>query len=123
MRDMLKRKEVICDSQPNLVISVHMNKFSSSVRTGPQVFYQEGKSDGQQLAVSVQKVFNDFTGNSHEAIAGDYFVCRESPCAAVIVECGFLSNEDETRLLQTQDYREKICFEIFKGVMLYLYSA
>ncbi len=123
MRDMLKRKEIICNSQPNIVISVHMNKFSSSTRKGPQVFYQEGKSDGQKLAESVQKVFNDFTGNSHEAIAGDYFVCRESPCTAVIVECGFLSNEEETRMLQTQDYRDRICSEIFKGVMLYLYSA
>ena len=122
MRDMLKRKEIIQQAQPNLVISVHMNKFSSSSRSGPQVFFQEGALAGAQLAESLQKVFNVFTGNNHEAIDGDFFICRESPVAAVIVECGFLSNADEAALLQTDEYREKLCAKIFEGVMLFLYE-
>ena len=121
-RDMQKRKEIIDKARPNLLISVHMNKFRQSTRTGPQVFYQEGKDDGQILAESLQRVFNDFTGNRHEAIAGDFYMCREISCPAVIVECGFLSNPDECAQLQTDDYREMICNQIFNGVMLYLYS-
>ena len=122
LRDMKKRKEIIDKARPNLLISVHMNKFSQSTRSGPQVFYQEGKEDGQKLAASLQRVFNDFTGNSHEAIAGDFYVCRESSCPAVIVECGFLSNPEECAMLQTDAYRETICNQIFNGVMLYLYN-
>ena len=122
LRDMKKRKEIIDKARPNLLISVHMNKFRQSTRTGPQVFYQEGKEQGQTLAESLQRVFNDFTGNSHQAIAGDFYVCRETSCPAVIVECGFLSNPDECAELQTDSYREMICNFIFNGVMLYLYS-
>ena len=121
-RDMKARKEIIDNARPNLVISVHMNKFSQSSRVGPQVFYQQGKTDGQQLAASLQKVFNDYTGNSHQAIGGDYYVCREVDCPAVIVECGFLSNDAEAELLQTEAHRQLICDLIFKGVMLYLYQ-
>ena len=121
-RDMKARKAVIDNARPNLVISVHMNKFSQSYRQGPQVFYQEGKDNGQVLANSLQRVFNDYTGNHHEAIAGDYYICREIDCPSVIVECGFLSNADECAKLQTQDYREQICNYIFSGVMLYLYA-
>ena len=121
-RDMKARKEIIDNARPNLVISVHMNKFSQSSRVGPQVFYQQGKTDGQQLAASLQKVFNDYTGNSHQAIGGDYYVCREVDCPAVIVECGFLSNAAESEWLQTDAYREQICEYIFRGVMLYLYE-
>lgn len=121
-RDMKARKAVIDDARANLVISVHMNKFSASYRTGPQVFYQEGKQDGQTLATSLQRVFNDYTGNHHEAIAGDYYICREISCPAVIVECGFLSNAEECAELQTDAYREQICNFIFSGVMLYLYA-
>ena len=123
LRDMQARKAIVDNARPNLVISVHMNKFSQSSRTGPQVFYQEGKSDGQSLATSLQRVFNDNTGNNHEAIGGDYYICREIDCPAVIVECGFLSNADECALLQTDAYREQICNYIFSGVMLYLYSG
>ena len=121
-RDMLARKEIIDMARPNLVISVHMNKFSQSTRTGPQVFYQEGKEDGQRLAESLQRVFNDYTGNNHEAIAGDFYVCREIDCPSVIVECGFLSNAEECQMLQTDAYREQICNYIYNGIMLYLYS-
>lgn len=123
MRDMLKRKEIICNAKPNFVISVHMNKFAQRSRNGPQVFYQENSEMGQKLAESLQTVFNNFTGNKHEAICGDFFICRESPCTAVIVECGFLSNDAEAEKLQTQSYREEICAKIFDGVMLFLYSA
>ncbi len=123
LRDMKARKAIIDKVQPNLVISVHMNKFSQSYRAGPQVFYQKGKDDGQKLAECLQKVFNDSTGNNHQAIAGDYYVCRETDCPAVIVECGFLSNDAEAELLQTAAHREKICSYIFSGVMFYLYEA
>ncbi len=123
MRDMKKRKEIILSAMPNFVISIHMNKFGQTSRSGPQVFYQKESEQGLALAQSVQSVFNRFTGNTHEAIGGDFYVCRESPCAAVIVECGFLSNQEESQKLQTKNYREELCSKIFQGIMLYLYSA
>lgn len=123
MRDMKERKRIIDEARPNLVISVHMNKFSASYRKGPQVFYQQGKSDGQALAYSLQQVFNDSTGNNHQAIAGDFYICREINCPAVIVECGFLSNDDEAALLQTDEHRNAICGTILEGVMLYMYEG
>lgn len=122
MRDMKKRKEIICNASPHFVISIHMNKFSQSSRSGPQVFFQQDSEDGYLLAQSIQTVFNRFTGNIHEAIAGDYYICRESPCSAVIVECGFLSNAEEAEKLQTESYRDELCAKIFEGAMLYLYS-
>ena len=121
-RDMQARKAIVDKTKPNMLISVHMNKFSASYRTGPQVFYQQGKTDGQSLAQSLQQVFNDSTGNNHSSIAGDYYICREINCPAVIVECGFLSNDAEAELLQTEAHRQMICDLIFKGVMLYLYQ-
>lgn len=122
-RDMKARKRIIENARPNLVISVHMNKYPASYRTGPQVFFQSGRQDGKLLAESIQRVFNDFTGNDHQAIAGDYYVCREVDCPSVIVECGFLSNDNEAELLCTDAYREELCGYIFRGVMLYLYET
>lgn len=121
-RDMQARKKIIEQANPDLVISVHMNRFSQSSRSGPQVFYQKGKEDGKILADSVQKVFNDFVGISREALAGDYYMCREVDCPSVIVECGFLSNPQDAANLATEQYKQQICNKIFSGVMLYLYS-
>lgn len=123
LRDMKERKRIIEKAKPNLMISVHMNKFSASYRSGPQVFYQKDEKDGQSLAENLQRVFNEMTGKEREAIAGDYYVCRETSCPAVIVECGFLSNPEECAALQTNEYRDKICNLIFDGTMLYLYQG
>lgn len=122
-RDMEKRREIIAESNASFVISLHMNKFSDGTRSGPQVFFQRGDSDGQTLAESIQNVLNGFTGNSHSALAGDYYVCRTSSCPSVIVECGFLSNDSERAKLLDDDYKTSLCEKIYQGVMLYLYSA
>ncbi len=122
-RDMLERKRIIDEADPNLMISIHMNKFGESYRSGPQVFFQDDKDDGRDLAESIQRVFNEFTGKARQALGGDFFVCRETDCPAVIVECGFLSNPQECAELQTEQYRNKVCQQIFNGTMLYLYGG
>ena len=122
MRDMESRKQTIVQSNANLVVSIHMNKYSDSSRSGPQVFYQKGSTSSQALATSIQSALNQFTGNTHQPLSGDYYVCRCSTVPSVIVECGFLSNPTEEQLLLDDSYRDKLVEEIFVGVMMYLYS-
>ena len=38
-----------------------------------------------------------------------------------IVECGFLSNEEEEKILQTDEYQNKLAWGIFVGIMNYFY--
>lgn len=119
-RDMLARKAIVDNARPNLVISVHMNKYSDARRSGAQVFYQQGNADGKLFADSLQACFNEASGSTHEALGGDYFICREVSCPSVIVECGFVSSPSELALLKTDDYRSSLCDNIFKGTMLFL---
>lgn len=120
-RDMLARKKIISKCNPTLVVSVHMNKFvGSKSRRGPQVFYQTGYEQGKQFAECMQRVLNDFTGNSHAALGGDFYICREMSCPSIICECGFLSNAEETNLLKTDEYRTNLCKELLRGVLYYL---
>ena len=122
-RDMARRAELIEQASPDVVISVHMNHFADGSRRGPQVFFQEDVQEGKALADSVQTALNDFTGNDHAALGGDFFITRCCDRPSVIVECGFLSNVEEESLLLQSDYREKLTETIFRGVMLYLYSV
>lgn len=121
MRDMQKRKEIILEAQPVLVVSIHMNKFRSESRRGAQVFFQSGDEVSQKLAECIQLALNTVTERNYAALSGDFYICRESGCPTVIVECGFLSNKEEEMLLQQQQYRELITAAIFDGIMMYLY--
>ncbi len=120
-KDMEKRREVIKKAKPDLVISVHMNKYSVQTRRGAQVFYKNSSEQGKILAKSIQESFNVMpeASRSCSALTGDYYIlnCTEYP--SVIVECGFLSNPEDEALLVTESYRENIAYAIFKGAIEY----
>ena len=120
-RDMQKRKEIIEQANPNLVISIHMNSFTNHSLRGAQVFY-DGKSDISVLiAKSIQTLFHKKVPCSKSEVSkGDYFMLKCSQAPAIIVECGFLSNaEDEANLLK-EEYKELIVNCIFEGVINFI---
>ena len=49
----------------------------------------------------------------------DIYIMDHLTIPAVIVECGFLSNPEETELLKTDDYQNKIAWGIFIGLQTY----
>lgn len=121
-RDMEKRRDIILKAEPALVVSVHLNKFSVSSRRGAQVFYKQGDENSLKLAKSIQTAFNQMEESAREysPLVGDYYILNCSPYPSVIAECGFLSNPQEEALLVTEEYRDKVAYTLFKGVIKYL---
>ena len=119
MRDMQKRKEIVNGANADLMISVHLNYYSSPERRGAQVFFRQDDQRSQELARYIQKQLN-LTEREYSPLEGDYYVLNETNCLAVLCECGFLSNPEDERLLLTKEYRDKISYRIYKGCILYL---
>ena len=125
MRDMQARRDIITSAKPDMVVSIHLNKFAISSRRGVQVYYQTGRDRGETLAGSIQDIFNTHvnlsqSGRGYEAQAGDFYMCRCVDVPACIVECGFLSNPEDDMLLDTEAYRTQIAYYIYVGIMNYL---
>ncbi|MEG2014168.1 MAG: N-acetylmuramoyl-L-alanine amidase [Clostridia bacterium] len=121
-RDMQARKKTIADCNADIVISVHMNKYSNRMRSGAQVFFVSDSERDKKLADNVQIALNSINSRTYSAIAGDFYMCRCTPNPSIIVECGFLSNPQEEQLLLMEAHRVKITDAIFDGVMLFLYK-
>ena len=121
-KDMQKRKEIIENAQPSLVVSVHLNKYALSSRRGAQVFYNENSKNGKVLAESVQQAFNELSESKREysPLKGDYYILNCTNYPSIIAECGFLSNPEEEALLITDEYQDDISYTIFKGIVSYL---
>jgi len=49
----------------------------------------------------------------------DLFLLYKAKAPAVMVECGFLSNAAETKLLKTDEYQTKLAFVIFISILQY----
>ena len=124
-RDMENRRRIIERASPDLVISIHMNKCPIPSRRGAQVFYRAGDEGSGAFAACVQDRLNAMEEASRAcpALTGDYYILNVSPCPAVIVECGFLSNAEDEELLLSESYRDKTAYVIFKGAVDYLAGA
>ena len=119
-QDMQKRKEIIQNASPQAVVSIHMNKFSLKTEKGAQVFYQKDSESGKNFADAVRdELVNKIDNARNLTLAGDYFMCKCADVPSIIVECGFLSNEAEEKLLQSPEYQDKLCYAIFCGIMKY----
>ncbi len=120
-RDMQKRKQIIEESNADMVISVHQNFCPLPSKRGGTVFFDKNSEQGKCLAERIQNELNALPQSvkPNEALHGDYYMlkCTDSP--SVIVECGFLSNEAEDELLNTESYKRAVAYAIFKGAVNY----
>lgn len=119
--DMKKRKELIKNVRPNLVISLHQNSYTNHKLRGAQVFYDKTSDISKQIADFIQEEFVLNLDHSTKSTSpGDYFMLKCTYAPSVIVECGFLSNEQEEKLLLTKEYQEKIVNCIYRGIIKFL---
>lgn len=116
LRDMEARRDIIKEAKPDLVISVHQNYYPLSSVRGAQVFYSADSEISKQIADSMQGTLNTALGNDRIAKTGDYYIVNCTDFPSVIVECGFLSNPEEEKLLVTAAYQEKVAYSVFSAV-------
>ncbi len=119
--DMKKRKDIILKCKPDLVVSLHVNKYSDSRRRGVQVFYDDTKKN-QDVGERFQHLINSNVNKKYagrddlKSLGGDYYICKCTPYPAVIIECGFISNEGDRKLLNDSNYRTHLLTTIADGI-------
>lgn len=118
--EMEKREQIIKKSNPDVMVSVHMNSFPNSSAHGAQVYFADGSEAGQALADKVSTNLHKNIDNAKKTSkVGDFYVLNCSPCPSILVECGFLSNPEEETLLQKENYMQKFCYHLFCGILQY----
>ena len=120
LSDMNERFKIIKKTNPNLVVSIHMNSFTSASARGAMTYSRKGDEASKVCADLIQKSFNVYCGaRLTTSKIGDYYMLNCSYYTSVLIECGFLSNPEEELLLNTDSYKQKVVDAIFKGILLY----
>ncbi len=116
--DMAKRREKIRSLNPDLVISIHQNTYPSATVSGLQCFYANETKGSKEYATAIQNQFNQsglpFAKTPKPT---DFNLVEHSPCPAVLIECGFLTNPQECELLQSTTYQEILAYHIATAVV------
>lgn len=124
--DIKNRVKIGNESSANAFISIHLNKIPQSQYYGWQTFFRANDNKSEELAKSLQEELNASIQreNKREAlkIDGKYIIDHvEIPTA--IIECGFLSNPEEEKLLQEDAYQNRLAWGIYNGIMDYFYES
>lgn len=121
--DMAARRRVVERVSPDVVISLHMNKYEGPSRRGVQVFYSTEASAAlaEKLQEHLNRTMNVPTlGRGFDPIRGDYYVAENGEIPSVIVECAFLSSPIDEALITDPDYRLRLASEIQSAISGYL---
>ena len=106
---------------PDLAVSIHCNAGGGD---GAEAFYHYGGGKSKTLAENILAEVVKVGQNSRGAKirknsnGKDYYgFIRETSCPAVIVECAFVDNASDLKILATESQRKTMGVAIAKGIL------
>lgn len=119
--DLKNRVRLTKEHEGAVFVSIHMNKFPLEKYYGTQVYYSGASPKSEPLARQIQDRARLYLQNENERkikrAGTEIYVLSALDCPAVLVECGFLSNQEELLRLKTDSYRAKLALTIFSAVV------
>lgn len=112
---------------PVIFVSIHYNSAPNAEAHGIEVFFFQSVTDkvrsnkSKRLAQVVLKhVLAQTEAKSRGVKHGDYAVIRETQMPAILIEGGFITNEQEAQRLRDSAYLKKLALGVAKGIEEYL---
>ena len=109
--DQRARLQLINSYPDAVLISIHQNCFPDARPSGSQVLYAAtpgSKELGELTHAGLCAALCPENRRVASPIADSIYLMRGAKCTAILVECGFLSNPQEAKLLQESDYQIKL---------------
>lgn len=111
----------IARQNPNAIyLSIHQNHFPQEKYWGTQVFYGQKNPESAAMAERIQRaVCGSLQPDNKRQIKPaekNLYILYNAENPAVLVECGFISNEEECKRLLQPQYQQQLAFEIMRAV-------
>lgn len=121
--DIFLRQKIVDEEKPDIFITIHANAIANSKWRGAQVFYhKKGHAESSVLAKALQESLKEELQNTDREALGieGIYLLKKSEVPTVLVETGFLSNEEERQLLVDEKYQKKIAKAVTDGIEQYI---
>ena len=114
--DIHNRVKIGNESSADIFVSIHLNKIPQEQYWGWQCFYKNGDEN------SLQENLNEAIQKENKRVAmklDTVYIMKHIEIPISIVECGFLSNKEEEKLLLEDSYQDKLAWGIYNGIIDY----
>ena len=99
------------DGEDVIFVGIHMNKFPDTKYSGTQIYYSPNSAESMTLAQGMQSKVKELLqpDNNREIkkAGSSIFLLKRLKVPAILAECGFLSNAEETQKLKSDDYKKE----------------
>ena len=129
MRDVFiplqQRTSIANKTKSHLFVSFHFNSAKSTDAHGIEIFYYDSKdkirsNSSRRLArVVLNNMIERSKAKNRGVKGGNFHVIRETKMPAILIEGGFITNEDERNKLQDLNYRDTLARSIAEGINSY----
>lgn len=104
-------------------LSIHINNDDNPASYGAEVLYHTINKENKRLAETIMKHFENDLRTSRVLKETDLYMYRNTTVPGVLIECGFLSNQNERYLMQRESYQKKLANSITNAVIEYFSSS
>lgn len=120
--DLSNRIQFVQKKNASCMISIHQNSYPDTIQHGAQTFYYEGREEDKNFAQYVQDALLAFDPSNTRQIKSNtsYYILKNAQVPSILIECGFLSNPEETANLTDPNYQKQIAYAIAIGTCRYL---
>ncbi len=125
MEDLLARSKIANEVGATFFVSIHNNSFANDTATGTEILYVSGGIEnkyginGENLAQNILTPLVQTTGLVNRGLKNSpkIVVLRETLMPAVLVECAFVSNPEDRKLLTDKQAIDDMGYAIATGIM------
>ena len=118
--DLYNRMDFINSVPNSILISIHQNHFENEAEWGTQVWFSPNDEISPTLADkilrSVKKNIQPENKRENKVSDNSYYILYKAQKPSVMVECGFVSNENENKRLQDKEYQRDMAYSILAGI-------
>ena len=121
MSDLNNRVSIANKYKNALFVSIHMNSFKDAKQHGAQIFYSPNNPVSESFANVMKGEFNKYVDSENKREiknGGNIHILKKITIPAVIAECGFVSNAEEEKLLNSDDYQQKIANALLSSIKI-----
>lgn len=108
---LVSRAELANSIDNSLLISIHQNKFPCELVSGAEIMYADTEGS-RELGLITQENMVSLLDPENRRVArpapSELLLTSSVKCPAILAECGFMSNPDESQRLSTAEYQLKI---------------
>lgn len=118
--DLYNRMDYINSFDNSILLSIHQNHFENESEWGTQIWYSANTEMSKILADSISNNIKYYLqpSNKRKNKESDdsYYLLYKATAPSLMIECGFISNREDCKLLKNKEYQKDLSYAILLGL-------